>query len=131
MRNPTDGKVRHDQAGSGSWGSPRGNRRHKGVDFACEPGQPVYSPITGKVKRVAYPYSDTQEYAGVVVENSRIIIKMFYLHPYKNVIGKNVVAGQKIGTAQDITKRYDGQGMTPHIHLQIDSIDPMLLIDIP
>jgi hypothetical protein len=34
--------------------------------------------------------------------------------------------GQVIGTAQDISERYntDRRKMTPHIHLQIDAIDP-------
>ncbi|MBK8398068.1 MAG: hypothetical protein IPL26_22865 [Leptospiraceae bacterium] len=45
------------------------------------------------------------------------------------VIGKKVSRGQQIGIAQDISKLYNtGKRMLAHIHLQIESIDPMILI---
>ncbi|MCB1157870.1 MAG: hypothetical protein H7A25_02900 [Leptospiraceae bacterium] len=38
-----------DAFGSGSYNSTNGNRKNKGVDFICIPGQEVFSPISGKV----------------------------------------------------------------------------------
>jgi len=129
--NPTQGKIRRDGAGQGHYGAARGDRKHKGVDLECIPGQPVCSPIEGKIVRVAYPYEDTKKYSGVVVENGKIRVKLFYLHPIMKKIGKQVHAGDHIGTAQDITKRYPDAEMIPHIHLEIDSVDPMIFIEMP
>lgn len=129
MINPTGGKIRCDTEGQGYYGASRGNRKHKGIDFECVVGQPVLSPIAGKIVRVAYPYSDTKEYSGVLIENGSVAIKIFYFTPFKKKIGCYVRASEKIGTAQDISKRYSNK-MKPHLHLQIESIDPMLFMSI-
>lgn len=130
MINPTGGKIRCDTEGQGYYGAPRGNRKHKGVDFECVPGQPVFSPIDGKVIRQAYPYSSDRKYNGLLIENPSISIKIFYIAPFKVKIGHNVKAGDKIGIAQDISEKYSDK-MKPHIHLQIDSVDPMIFINMP
>jgi len=39
-----------------------------------------------------------------------------------------VEAGEVIGTAQDISKKY-GEGMLPHIHVEALSLDVSLFID--
>lgn len=123
---PTGRGIRSDRQGSGYYGSPRGNRTHKGADYIAYPDQEVVAPIDGTIVRVAYPYRD-KTYSGVVIENSFLSVKMFYFVPIPESIGKDVRQGTVIGHAQDISKRYS-KGMVPHIHLQIDSIDPNIFV---
>lgn len=117
-----------DRWGSGAHGAPRGNnRKHNGVDFECVPGEPVRAPVGGKIKREARPYA-TGPYSGLVIDAPGAInISMFYFVPDKSLIGQTVQQGDVIGVAQDIGQRYPG--ITPHIHLQINSIDPVLLLE--
>jgi len=115
---PTKSGLReYDAWGSGYFKTSRGNRKHRGVDFKCEPGQIVVSPVDGVIIRAADPYGDGQ-YSGVFIDGLNFEIKMFYLKPYPRLIGEKVTAGQPIGIAQNIAKRYDHR-MTPHIHLEI------------
>ena len=126
--NPTGGTIRNDTAGSGYWLAQRGSRLHQGIDFTLPggPGQLVLSPITGVLKRIAYPYSDDQEIRGCEIRGD-VWIKMFYFRPYDSLVGQRIAMGQPIGTAQDVTERYPGQGMTPHIHLEVITINPAIL----
>ena len=127
--NPTGRDIRSDSAGDGHYGSPRGSRLHEGIDFECVPCDGIFMPVTGKLKRVAYPYSD-KSYSGVIINSDWCDIKMFYFEPDLDLIGKVVRQGDIIGKAQDITIRYPDQGMTPHIHLAITNIskDPELYL---
>jgi len=126
MISPTGkGPRKTDSHGNGSYGSKRGNRLHEGRDYICDPGQSVYSPISGVISRKAKPYAG-EEYSGVLIRNDWCAIKMFYLRPDYNLIGKRVKKGQIIGTAQDISEKYPG--MINHIHLSIVSIDPEIFI---
>ena len=127
---PTGKLIRlMDHFGSGLFNAPRGKVKHNGVDFICEPGQVVVSPMNGIVTRQAFPYAD-RDYSGVLLENESLSLKMFYFIPDKKLIGKRVKQGDRLGIAQDISKRYNTKKrtMTPHIHLQIECIDPMLLM---
>ncbi len=117
--NPTGKPVRIDQAGSGMFKASRGERLHKGVDFMCTPGQIVVSPINGRVIRIAYPYADDRSWRGVLIGDSNFQVKMFYVDPYPHIIGRVVLAGDNIGMAQNISERYGGQGMEPHVHCQL------------
>jgi len=140
MESPTGLGIRYDSEGQGQYRAPRikwnkqgnrinkGRRLHAGTDYICKPGQIIVSPISGKIKRIAYPYKDKQ-YGGVVIEGDFFTIKMFYFEPSKELIGKKVSKGDQIGTAQDISKRYSKK-MTPHIHLQVDRADPNLFIGV-
>jgi len=130
MINPTGGGIRNDSEGSGYYGAKRGDRQHHGIDFHCHPGQPVKSPIDGSITRIARPYADSEEYSGCVIQGKRISVKLFYLSPFPEIIGKRVTAGETIGKAQDISRRYSDK-MTPHIHLEIDHCDPLLFLDMP
>jgi hypothetical protein len=125
--NPTGQGLRNDRAGLGSWGAPRGTRKHKGIDLLCCPDQPIWSPIDGLIVREARPYASGQ-YSGVLIEGDGVEVKIFYFEPDRSLIGQRVAAGQAIGTAQDITERYPNQGMRPHIHLEIVGIDPLLFM---
>jgi len=131
MISPTGAGPRGvDSWGSGAFRAPRGDREHKGVDYRLQPGQVVVAPISGTIVRHARPYSDPKwlyEYNGVVLKGERCSIKMFYLEPFQHVIGKKVRRGEAIGMAQDVGKKYPG--ITLHVHLQIDEIDPELFME--
>ena len=129
MISPTGKGIRNDSKGAGHYGAPRGNRKHRGTDYLCEPGQFVLSPIFGKIERIAYPYAD-KSYSGIVIRGKHLTVKMFYLNPTA-LIGNFVRAGGVVGSAADISKRKDSyKGMLPHIHLEIESIDPELIMQL-
>ncbi len=131
MISPTGKGIRgSDKWGSGAYGSSRdnGSRIHSGVDFICEPGQNVLCPISsGKIIREAKPYSKG-DYSGILIRGKNIEIKMFYLMPIFPMIGQECRKGDYIGIAQDISEKYPG--MTPHIHLEIVSLNPGVLINL-
>ena len=130
MISPTGQGVRSDRMGDGHFGASRdgGKRSHNGTDFICTPGQQVAAPIDGVIVRAARPYADDANYSGVVIENGQMSIKMFYLEPDLDLMGSLVNQGDPIGRAQDIAAKYGG-GMTPHVHLQVDRVDPELLLE--
>lgn len=128
IESPTGKGIRSDSQGDGRYFASRGTRRHRGLDFICNPGQVVTCPIdNAKAVRTAYPYADTREYSGVLLRNSQFEILIFYMDVRQSIFGKTLAQGDIIGTAQDITRRYSNK-MTPHIHLQIKSVDPELLM---
>ena len=135
MISPTGHGIRRaDNWGQGKYGASRdgGSRIHPGSDFVCVPGQDIVSPINGVVVRVKIPYSKPVQgvlFGGLLIRNSNCEITMFYFEPLSEVIKMPVAKGQKIGVAQDIRLKYPG--MIPHIHLQFDSINPELFINLP
>lgn len=128
MFNPTGGGTRYDSEGNGDYQAPRGSRKHVGRDYLATPGQSVVSPISGTVVRFPFPYDDTREYMGIIIQGEKIAVRLYYVSPSKN-IGDKVAAGDVIGTAQDVRKRY-GDLMQPHVHFEIESMDPALLVEL-
>ena len=130
MKSPTgSNEIRgSDKHGSGHYLAPRGDRRHAGIDMVVAPGQDVLSPIDGVMARVAKPYAKGK-WSGCVVKNDQVEIKMFYMAPDKSLVSQEVKRGQVIGKAQDIGEKY--KGITPHVHVEISSINPALLLDMP
>ena len=121
MVNPTGLNIRGlDVWGSGSFGAPRKNHVHQGVDFICVPGQAIFSPINGLIVREAHPYADDLTWSGCLIRGQYMEVKMFYLNLYRDLIGLNVTAGQTIGKAQDISLKYPG--ITPHVHAEAKSL---------
>lgn len=124
-----------DSFGQGRFAAPRGARLHNGVDFNVEAGGDVYSPIFGKVVRVAVPYRSDERYKGLVIEGvgryEGYSVKLFYLDPMKGIVGRTVKQGEVIGTAQDLTIKYSG--ITNHIHFEITfkgaQIDPSRFLE--
>jgi peptidoglycan LD-endopeptidase LytH len=119
--NPTHGAVRaYDAFGSGQFGAVRdaGKRRHEGVDYVAAPGAAVHAPISGEVARLGYAYGGEGGYRVVEIVNSETKMKarVFYVAPTVEV-GDVVVAGQQIGTAQDLNARYPG--ITNHVHVEL------------
>ena len=118
---PTSGLSRgQDAQGSGQFNAPRngGKRLHNGLDIVSYPGEYVKSPIDGIVVREAFPYAGDHTLKGLVLrgegENANLEIRIYYVSGIKS--GK-VKAGENIGIAQDITKKYEG--ITNHIHLEV------------
>jgi len=122
LLNPTGKGIRSDSAGDGHWQANRGDRRHKGIDLLCDPGQDILSPIKGFVTRVAYPYADDPSWKGIVIQGDWCRIKMYYLDPFVR-IGRQVTQGEVIGKAQNISLRYGGD-MRAHVHLEFEEIIP-------
>lgn len=128
MINPTGKKTRSDSEGSGDYQANRGSRKHSGRDYEVDPGGPVYSPIAGTIVRIAYPYRDDLRWKGVIIQGKSIAVRMYYLELDARE-GSHVRKGEQIGVAQDLRARY-GNKMTPHIHLEIESMDPDVLINL-
>ena len=129
---PTGMGIRNDAGGQGHFGAKRRRTNangeeiiytHKGVDYRCIPGQAIFMPFTGQIVRVARPYANGP-YSGAVISCKRMTIKIFYFEPYPETIGKIYKIGMPIGVAQDISQRYPDSGVTPHIHVQVEEVDP-------
>lgn len=128
MLSPTGShEIRSDGQGDGHYGASRGGRKHTGVDYVCKPGQGILSPIPGVVLRIARPYRG-QPYSGLVIVGEDITVKMFYFKPLKGIVGRTVAQGEPIGIAQDISAKEGHAGMLPHIHIEVSSINPALLM---
>jgi hypothetical protein len=123
-------RIRSDSWGNGMFGMPRGTtpdgstKYHDGLDLIVEPGQEIVSMIDGTVEKIDIPYSSTQWYKGIQVANSKLRVEIWYMLPLTELVGTYVDAGQKLGFAQDISKKYgkhkeSGEYMTPHVHLRV------------
>jgi len=125
--NPTGLGIRSDSGGDGHFGASRGNRKHEGMDFLCEPGQVIRSPISGKLTR-SWPYVGDKTYTGCGIWGKKYMVKLWYFTPDESLIQDEVIAGQEIGLAQNISVKYGG-GMKPHIHLGLWSLNPTTLLN--
>ena len=122
MRLPFRGS---DAWGDGAYQAPRGDKLHKGVDYACNPGSYILSPCIGTVTKLGYPYGwveNATNYRYVQIED---LIgnrhRVFYIEPlvYR---GEVVTVLTSIGIAQDISTKYQDPNlspMTPHIHYEV------------
>lgn len=128
MISPTGKGLRNDTQGQGFYRAKRGRRSHKGSDYLCTPGQNIVSPLDGKLTRMAYPYKD-RKWEGCAIVGNFMTVKMFYFKPFQDLIGKKVIKGEHIGFAQNISLKYS-KLMLPHIHLQIDQVDPAIFIKV-
>lgn len=120
--NPTGQAPRtHDAYGFGAFGASRdgGSRKHEGVDFVTEAGQPVVAPISGYVTKVGMAYADDKHLKFVEITNPAIkyVARVFYIDP-SVAEGDVVRLGQEIGAAHGLQARYPG-GMTDHVHLEL------------
>ncbi len=106
-----------DPLGCGNFGAKRSGHTHQGEDYIAKPGDPIYSPISGTVTRFARPYADDDSYSGIEIKNATHSIKIFYMMPMVS-IAKTVLAGDKIGYAQNISAKH-GAAMVNHIHVEV------------
>lgn len=126
--------IRNDGEGKGTWGAPRGSRRHKGLDLIAYPGQTVYAAITGKVKLTKT--KSTKDMWGLKIEGTGDFagygIFNFYCYPFVNLIGNTIEQGQPVGVLQDLSKygntfSYNGKGdysdgVGDHVHFGVYNI---------
>jgi len=118
--NPTGGKVRgHDVQGDGRYGAPRGSgKTHTGTDYIGIPGQIVYAVVSGLIDRIGRVYSDSAMYRYIAITSDNREVRHLYVEPDDMVIvGRNVGAGQVIGTLQALHPRY--RGIINHVHIDI------------
>lgn len=123
IKNPVlNGTVRkNDKWGKGYYGAPRGNRKHNGIDIVAPLGKEVTSPLEAKVVRISYPYASDMSFTGLLLHGigsyKGFEIKIFYIKPVPNIVGKTVHFNQKIGVAQSLSTKYPG--ITNHVHLEV------------
>jgi murein DD-endopeptidase MepM/ murein hydrolase activator NlpD len=120
--NPTGKGLRQTDAyGYGAFDASRdgGARRHEGVDFMAEAGQPVVAPISGYVTKIgfAYPGDDTLKFVEISNPALHYEARVFYVDP-KVVVGQVVRLGDVIGVHHTLEHKYP-DGMTDHVHLEI------------
>jgi murein DD-endopeptidase MepM/ murein hydrolase activator NlpD len=109
-----------DGYGSGHYGAPRGNHRHKGIDKLAVPGSRLYAVSAGKVTKLGYAYSDDLSYRYVQVSDAfGRDIRYFYIEPLVEV-GDLVDETTVLGTVQDLTPRYPGIGNHFHFEVRLD-----------
>jgi len=112
-----------DPLGCGHFGAnrgyyPNGKRRyHQGVDVLTTKGEPIKSPISGKVVRESHPYSSDLAWTGLLIENDIYAVKMWYLLPTIE-IGSYVNDGDVIGISQDVSEKH-GSAMQTHVHVEV------------
>jgi len=123
-------RIRIDPAGSGLWHAPRGARLHKGLDIEVFPNEEIFSPIAGTFVRVAKPYADDARYGGIIIAGKWCTVRMFYLSVLSFTSGEFIRKGDNLGFAQDVSLRYPGTKMKPHVHIEIDEIDPTIFMEI-
>jgi len=110
-----------DQWGNGAYGSSRGKRAHKGIDFECPKDSFVHSPVSGRVTKLGYCYSDDLHFRYVEVTDKELgRHRMFYISPMVKE-GELISQGDEIGFMQDIAGKYNTQNKTMknHIHYEI------------
>ena len=118
--------IRSDSAGDGHFMAPRGSHMHNGVDYLCEPGSLVYSPVAGTITKLGYPYGDDLQWRYVeITDEDKNKHRLFYTEPAVN-LDQYVMVGEVVGEAQNIASRYPDQGMLAHIHLEIIGADGQL-----
>lgn len=113
-----------DQYGDGSFGAPRGERKHMGIDVSGIPGQDIYAPEDLEFKRYTTPYRNDAHYTGGLYRHKEGFMKLFYMQP--KTMKKYFKKGEKIGTFQNISAKY-GSDMTNHIHVEMYDLDGNIL----
>lgn len=111
-----------DDWGDGEYQAPRGDRKHKGIDYECPVGAVIHSNVTGRVTKVGYPYSDDLSFRYVeVTDTDQQRHRYFYVYPLVNK-GDAVDEGDSLGLSQDISGRYsdpDKKPMKNHVHYEV------------
>jgi hypothetical protein len=121
-----------DDWGGGLYGDSRGVRDHNGVDYRYDPGEPILSPVVGRVSKLGYPYQDDLSYRYLEVtaltNYADYRWRFFYVEPKPGLsVGDDIGLFTVLGKAQDISARYpanaDKGTMGNHVHLEIIDTD--------
>ena len=113
--------IRNDAWGSGEFEAPRGDKKHKGIDYSAPVGSIIKAPISGWITKLGYPYADDLSYRYVeITDHNRLKHRFFYVEPTVKEQGI-ITKYTPIGIAQDIQKRYTTKNkrMDNHIHYEI------------
>lgn len=106
-----------DAWGSGEFGAPRGDRTHKGVDFACYPDTLIYPIHVGRVSKLGYPYSDDLNFRYVEITDERgFRCRYFYIDPSVDE-DQHVGLYTVLGKSQKLGERYES--ITEHVHIEV------------
>ncbi len=119
MISPTGKGIRIDQEGDGNYGTPRGNRIHRGVDYLCDDWQIIVAPFDMTIERVSFPHED-RKMSGIAWRKGKSTGRMWYFTPFKEFIGEKVYKGFAIGRAQSVSAYYGLPKMKDHIHFQVN-----------
>lgn len=107
----------HDSFGSGHYGASRGSRKHNGKDYACYPNSKIFSPVSGKVTKIGYPYSNDLSFRYVQITTAEgYNVRVFYIEPsvkLNDIVDEN----RLIGSSQELGIRYPK--ITEHVHLEV------------
>ena len=131
----TLGQRGEDAYGSGAFGASRdgGRRRHNGLDLVAPVGAPIRAPISGIVTRVGQAYAGEPElqFVEITSPKTRYSARVFYVGSSR-APGAQVTAGEIIGRAQDLGRRY-AFGMTNHVHVEFADrrgavLDPLAVL---
>lgn len=123
--------IRSDTSGDGHFQAYRDRNgsqgTHEGIDLLVYEGQDIISPFGGIVVRYAIPYKSDTRWKGVLLRRADgLEVKIFYMTPSVGE-GTMIKAGQKIGKAQSISKKYTS-AMRDHVHVETwvsgKAIDP-------
>jgi hypothetical protein len=130
LASPTGGEVRgHDSYGAGFFGASRdgGRRKHEGCDYAAHAGDVVYSPIGGLITRIGHSYDNDRSLTFVEITDTvtNMVARVHYVDTAV-FEGQIVSAGDPLGQAQDLSKRYPG-GMTNHVHVEMSAGQRVML----
>jgi hypothetical protein len=116
-----------DDFGAGHFGARRGGRKHNGIDFAVEAGALCFNLIEGEVTKFGYAYADDLSYRYVqVTDYLGARYRYFYVDPDSSLnIGDKICEGCLLGTAQDISSRYQtaDRKMNNHVHFEVIDSD--------
>lgn len=109
----------NDPTGHGYYGARRSNgrRKHNGVDYCVEAGEPIYACISGKV-RIGYPYVASTKMKLVEIKNKEYKVKQMYVEPVVKS-GEYVEAGDLIGYSQDVAGYHNLPAMKNHVHISV------------
>ena len=111
----------NDSWGGGEYGASRGNRKHKGIDYACHTKSLIFSPVDGVVTKLGYPYADDLNFRYVQVTGGNgLNYRVFYVEPSVE-LGDVVTTDIIIGESQKLSDRYEG--IIEHVHLEIRDND--------
>jgi peptidoglycan LD-endopeptidase LytH len=119
-----------DSWGSGVFGASRdgGGRQHLGLDFTSVTGDVVVAPFPGVITRVGIAYPNAT-LGSIHLQGdgdfSGWRAKLLYVRPEDGLMGRAVLAGDVIGSAQDVATYWHLQEpsrvgmMVNHCHLEI------------
>jgi len=121
-------KIRVDGQGDGNFAARRagGSRTHEGVDYEFSEGEEVVIPFDAKVVRLGWAYVNSPyRLIELISHSNKMLWRFLYVKPTVEA-GQKVKAGQTIGTAQAISKKYGG-GMKDHVHVEVN-VDPVAIL---